>query len=250
MQNVFDDPTLTIQSMDSIRCAAKRWRADFYELNTIQFPKSPNPFFWDRLWVYQNFTKYNKVLVLDPDTIINSKAPNIFEELTDDFDFCAVRDGNPGDRFPDPVYLRDSVVKHNAMLGNTIEVFEKNIKGFSREKYWQDYFNFGVTLFYPEKIMHITEKIKSLIFENSEIYTYLNFEGGGIWFSPQNFINAILLSEDIRIKILDNNWNWIAPDIMEEFHENFFLGPMKPWIYHFTGTNGSKENLKGYDRWK
>lgn len=250
VQNVFDDPELTIQSMDSIRHAAKRWGADFYELNTVHHPKAPNPFFWDRIWEYQFFGQYEKVLVVDPDIVINVKAPNIFDELTPEYDFCAVKDGNPGDRFADPVYLRDSITKRNALVGNTIEIFEKNIEGFTFEKYWENYFNVGVTLFYPERTNQMMKRIKDLIFNNSEIYQYVNFNGGGIWFSPQNLINAVFVSENVRIKFLQNEWNWVLPDIAEEYHNGFFLGPMKPWIYHFTGTSGSKDSLKSYDRWK
>jgi hypothetical protein len=250
VQNVFENPDLTVNSIESIRNAAKRWGADFYELNTIQFPDSPNPFFWDRIWEYLNFSSYEKVLIVDPDVVINIKAPSVFEELNPDFDFCVVKDGNPGKRFENPVYLRDSIVKHNAMAGNTIEVFQKNIPGFSAEKYWDNYFNVGVNLFYPERIKSSVEKMRDLIFNNSEIYQYVNFEGGGIWFSPQNLINAIFSCDGIKIKFLGNEWNWVAPDIAEEYHENFFFGPMKPWIYHFTGTNGSKESLIEYNRWK
>lgn len=252
VQNVFDNPELTRNSIESIRHAAKRWSADFYELNTIQYPKSCNPFFWDRIWEYENFTKYEKVLVLDPDVVINIKAPNIFNELSSDYDFCAVKDGNPGDRFSNPMFLRDSIAKNNATLGNTISIFEKNISNFSAEKYWDNFFNIGVTLFYPEKINCMMDKIKELIMNNSEIYNYVNFSGGGIWFSPQNLINAVFTSENLRIKFLEDKWNWTLPDIgiPEEYNENFYLGPMKPWIYHFTGTNGAKEDLLIYDRWK
>ncbi len=250
VQNVFEDPNLTIHSIESIRNAAKRWGADFYELNTIQSPDSPNPFFWDRMWEYTEFSKYEKVLILDPDVVINIKAPNIFDQLTTEFDFCVVKDGNPGERFENPVYLRDSIVKHNAMAGNTIEIFQKNIIGFSEEEYWDNYFNVGVNLFYPERIKSAIEKMRNLVFNNMEIYKYVNFRNGGVWFSPQNLINAVFITEGVKIKFLENEWNWVLPDIAEEYNEEFFLGPMKPWIYHFTGTNGSKESLAQYNRWK
>lgn len=249
VQNVFEDQSLTKQAIESIRHAAKRWGADFYELNTIQFPKSTNPFFWDRLWEYENFTDYEKVLILDPDVVVNSKAPNIFDELTSEFDFCAVKDGNPGGRFGDRFSFRDSIVKNISTMGNSVEIFERNIDGFSFEKYWEIYFNLGVTLFRPEVVKPYIERIKREILNNSEIYDYVNFKSGGIWFASQNYINAIFSADDIRIKFLGDEWNWIAPDIVEEYTEDLFLGPMKPWIYHFTGTNNAKEALRNYERW-
>ena len=249
VQNVFNDPSITKHSIESIRHAAKRWGADFYELNTIQSPNSANPFFWDRLWEYENFTGYEKVLVLDLDVVVNSKAPNIFDELTPDFDFCAVKDGNPGGRFKGSYSFRDSIVKNISTMGNTVEIFQKNIDNFSEEEYWENYFNLGVTLFRPNVISEHIKKIKSDIFNNSEIYDYVNFKSGGIWFSSQNLINAIFTAKKIKIKFLGDEWNWLAPDISDEYHEDLFLGPMKPWVYHFTGTNNAKEALRNYERW-
>jgi len=250
VQNVFDDPNHTTQSIESIRLAAKRWNADFYELNTIQFPDSPNPFFWDRIWEYENFINYDKVVIVDPDVIINVKSPDLFEELTPDFDICLVKDGNPGGRFPDHAYFKNSISRHCAFLGDTIPIFSRNITGFSEEEYWENYFNVGVNVFYPKKIAPVMQDLKKLILNNSEIHKYLDFKNGGVWFSSQNIFNALFISKGIKIKFLGDEWNWIAPDISEEYNENLYLGPMKPWIYHFTGTNGCKDELKKYDRWK
>ena len=61
VQNVFDDLRDTEQSIKSIRYAAHRWKSNFYEITSFQFPNSPSNIFWDRLWACQNFLEYDKV---------------------------------------------------------------------------------------------------------------------------------------------------------------------------------------------
>lgn len=244
--NVFDDISKSSQSIESIRNAAHRWGANFYEITNVQFPNSPHPFMWDRLIAFEEFNHYDKILALDPDIVINSNAPSIFDELTNDFDFCAVLDGNPGGRFPNnDGFLRDSIVKTISHDENSLKIFGEIFKGFNYEKYWSHYCNLGVQLFNPKKYNPLIKEMRELVYNNKKAYELmLGFH------SLQNFANALISSSDVRIKILDNTWNWIMPDIAEEYNHDFYLGKMKPWIYHFTGTSGSKKDLLTYDRWK
>ena len=68
------------------------------------------------------------------------------------------------------------------------------------------------------------------------------------WIFIQNLISAVLSTSDLKLKTLADTWNWIAPDINLEW--DMFCGPMHANIYHFTGTDGSKETLKTYEGWK
>ena len=250
VQNAYKDITCTAQSILSIREAAHRWGANFYEITNIQFPNSPHPISRDRFWVYEEFINYEKVLVVDSDVVINSKAPNIFDELTSDFDLCGVLDGNPNGRFKDnDGLLRDSLSKRAAFIENTEDLFKRYIYNFDLQKYWDNYINHGVILFRPEKMRGLVKDFKKIILDTEEMYLYFSVKSGS-WFSDQNIFNALVSVNNIRLKILANDWNWVVPDIQEEWNEDFYLGPMRPWIYHFCGTPNSKEDLKKYDRWK
>ncbi len=248
--NVFDDISKTAQSVESIRRACHRWGANFYEVTNVQYPNAPYPFLWETLAAFEEFNHYDKILNLDHDIIINSNAPNIFEELTDEYDFCAVRDGNPGGRFPhNDGFLRDSIIKTISHDQNCFDLFHSVLKNFNYEKYWQNYFNLGVYLFNPKKYNRLIKEIKQLAFDDKRVYQM--FMGQGFpWHALQNFFNAYISSSDLKIKLIDNTWNWIMPDISEEYHDDFYLGKMKPNIYHFCGTPTSKEDLPFYDRWK
>lgn len=248
--NIFDDLSRTKQSIDSIRMASHRWGANFYELTNTQFINAPYPYLWEALNAISDCIKYDKVLVLDPDIVINSKAPNIFDELTDDYDFCAVLDGNPGGRFPnDDGLVRNSIVKNLSHNESCFQLFREIFSNFDYDKYWNNYCNMGVILFNSKKYNLLMDEMKSLILNNKNVYKLMM--GDGFPFhSFQNFFNALISSSSLRVKLMGNEWNWTMPDIINEYNHEFFLGPMKPWIYHFTGTDGSKEELQRYDRWK
>jgi lipopolysaccharide biosynthesis glycosyltransferase len=229
------------QAIESMRHAASRWNADFYEKTYFESDELPGKkYIWGKFWIFNNFENYDNVLYLDSDTIINSKAPNIFNEIDNIHDLYVVLDGNPG-RFENDFFKKDYVYNFSRK-SNSIETFFKKIKNFNEEKYFNKYFNSGVILFNVKKFkIYFNEFLKFL--NDDEIRDYL--QNGGC---DQDMLNAWFSTKDIKIKYLDNTWNWIAPDIVEEYE--MFLGSMIPNIYHFCGTNLAKERLKDYDRWK
>lgn len=242
--NAYDKFQFNSQPIESMRNAASRWGADFYEKTYFEHETLPGPrFIWAKYWCLSNFAKYDNVLYLDYDTIINERSPSIFEEIDDMNSLYAVIDGNPG-RFEDDFFKKNNVPVF-ATKRNAVEVFTKNIKNFTIEKYLENYFNTGVMLYKPKQFKPIFDEFLRFIQNNSGILEYLNNQG-----CDQDLINAWFSSNNIPVKYLDNKWNWIAPDIDIEYNENMFLGDMIPNIYHFCGTNLSKERLHTYDRWK
>jgi lipopolysaccharide biosynthesis glycosyltransferase len=247
VQNVFDDLELTEQSIKSIRYAAHRWKADFYEMCYFKHEKSPSVLFWDRMWAMKNFEKYDRVLIVDPDVIINENAPNIFELMDENDDVCVVHNINE-DRISTP-YLKevsDTVCKlHNSLL-----IFEKYIPNFSEQIYLEKYFNMGVFLYKPKRLEPIIIEMNNLIYNNEELYRYFSYIDTKDWFASQNFTSGYLTHSDLNIKFLPKEWNWLAPDIHTECNDEFYWGQMKPHIYHFTGTNLAKDRLRTYTKWR
>ena len=271
--NIRDEFEEYSESIESIRAAANRWKADVYEITNCKYPslvKNLNTlFFWNRVWIMENFISYDKVLIVDTDIIINSNAPNIFTLLTQDI--AGVLDGNPGRLVND--FFKNRYLKNIAFEGNTSSVFSC-IKNFNVDKYWDNYINMGVFLFNPKTIYNQIQHLKDWVFNNTTIWDYLYSNVG---FTEQNLFNAWLSSLDINIQILDNKWNWIAPDATgfggspvdqwdpstEElviwdqlnspapnYTNNFHVGKMYPYIYHFCGTNEAKQALKYYKKWR
>jgi len=230
------------ESIESFRNAATNWSCDFYEKKSSEDPKLPGPkIFWDKLWVLNNFKNYDNVLYLDSDCVINSKSPSIFNETDENNDLFVVMDGNPG-RFEND-YFRNIFSRNFSNKDNEHELFPKVFKKFTINDYFEKYFNSGLMLFKPKNISKYLNILNRLT-ENKEILDLFKER-----LDDQNFLNAWALEVGVKIKYLDNRWNWIAPDISEEY-ESMFLGPMIPNIYHFCGTDLSKERLKTYNRWR
>lgn len=247
VQNVFEDLSKTEQCITSIRYAAHRWDVDFYEMSYFRNENSASKIFWDRIWAMENFQNYDKVLIVDPDIIINENAPNIFNMLDDENDLCVVKNFNDG-RQNEEFFKQISI--NAAVIHNSIEIFQRKIEKFSSEHYLDTYFNMGVFLFKPSKLNPEIQKLKNLIFTDEEIHEYCSYKNKGDWYHSQNLTSAFLTCSNLKIKFLPKEWNWLAPDIYTECNDNFFWGPMKPFIYHFTGTNLAKERMINYTKWR
>jgi lipopolysaccharide biosynthesis glycosyltransferase len=239
--NVFDDFYFNANAIESIRHACKRWGANFFELKKFMHVSNHihNGVTSNRLWMMKYFTDFDRVLILDPDIIINSNASNIFDELGS-YDFAAVHNANP---------TRMSTYSHlkpvtDFLSGVGVDVLERYIPRFNKQKYYDVYFNGGVYLFNPKKLAPVTDQILYLANTNVEINKILHEE----WIFIQNLISGVLSISNLNIKTLDDTWNWIAPDINLEW--DLFCGPMHANVYHFTGTDVSKDSMKSYTRWK
>ena len=108
--NAYPHFTKNENSIESIRAAAKRWGADFVEINNL-IENGENIFrklFFTRCRTLLKLSNYTRVLMIDNDIIVNSKTPNIFDEL-EDYELAGVLDGNPS-RFPEN-YIKETIVR-------------------------------------------------------------------------------------------------------------------------------------------
>jgi lipopolysaccharide biosynthesis glycosyltransferase len=240
--------------IDSIKHAANRWKADYIEIGSVKYPEyNPNILrdsgswngftgtkMWQLIWIMENYTQYKKILILDTDIIINSKAPNLFSLMANE-DIAAVLDGNPNRL--DNVFYNNSV---NILsdINNCIEHF-KHLYNFDEKKYKKNYINTGVLLINMETMCYKIKDLKEQILSKKEIFSYIEKHDSPI---DQNLFSAWVSCSNLNLRILSNEWNWIAPDSYQEYDE--YLGPMSKMIYHFTGTNLAKERSESYDRWK
>lgn len=266
--NAYPNPEENKNSIESIRTIAKKWNSDFIEINHLE-NKGHNissKLFFTRFKVIEKFSTYGKILILDSDTIVNNHSPNIFNEL-EDFELAGVLDGNPS-RFNND-WVKETIVK-NIINNFNFECIPNTLQ-FDPNKYSQRYLNNGVIVCSPLKIKDKLTSFLSIIEQNSEILDVLESNLG-----DQNLSN-VFFSHYLNIKILNDKWNWIMPDIAgkngwvldhfdpntgelidwestsdypPDWADNVFRGHMHPYIYHFCGTDNAKEICKTYDRWR
>lgn len=242
--NAYPEFKYNSQAIESIRSACNRWGVTFIEKTKNDYKNLNNFLIPNKVfWLFENLNNFDKVLFLDADMVINENCESPFPYL-DGFDICVVKDKQEGrscELFFDKV-REEHILNSN----NSIEIFERNIENFKKNTYIEGYFNSGFMLFRPKWFSFVYYFYKKIIYYNEDLYNYMS-----TFWAEQNLINAVVLSKkDIKINYLPTTWNYIAPDILDEYHTHYLKDRMIPKIYHFCGTDSSKQSLITYKSWR
>lgn len=170
---------------------------------------------WNKELVYEYAKGYDKVGIVDADTMIRWDAPNIFETFNQEF--CMVRD----DTNLDWIY-------------RSVENYSKYFPGMDLNI--DEYGNAGV-LFFHTKFLNVCEEVFKLYKDNQKELDNWN-KGGG---REQTIFNFMLKKLSIPVRYLSPKWNLISMHKRELFKYNFQMNDNIPhfikygYIWHFTG---------------
>jgi hypothetical protein len=169
---------------------------------------------WNKELVYEYAQGYEKIALVDADTMIKWNAPNFFDLFEEDF--CMVHDDSNWS------WVYKSMQNYS--------------KFFNTSMTMDDYGNAGV-LFFHKKYLDICEKVFKLYSDNKQELDDWN-KGGG---REQTIFNYMLKENNVSPKWLSSKWNLISMHKRELFKHNFQLGDNIPhfikhgYIWHFTG---------------
>ena len=160
--------------------------------------------------------KYEKIGIIDSDTMIKWDAPNLFDLFDDDY--CGVIDSS------NYRWIHDSAKVYGKFFPNiTIDY---------------DYYINGGVLMFSKKYLDISNQLLDFYLSNKQELDNWN-KGGG---KEQTLLNYHLIKNNIRPKILDPSWNLLAIHKKEMFRHNWQLNeddtPLFVKygnIWHFTG---------------
>lgn len=183
---------------------------------------------WMKEYIYQYGKKYDKIGVVDCDTIISPNAPNIFDQI-DPEKFYGVND------LCDLNWLFSSIQSRQKWFPNVeMDIFK--------------YLNAGV-LFFGNRYLEIFKELLFFYFDHKEEIDNWS-QGGGI---EQTLLNFHLQKNKVDIELLDPAWNLLSIHRKNMFIGNWQLHPefkgqvfkdqpeswpyfMKyAYIWHFTG---------------
>mgnify|MGYP005990052467 FL=1 len=172
---------------------------------------------WNKLDVYEKGKDYEKIAIVDSDTMVHWDAPNIFEEIGSGV-YGIQDDANLR-------WLNDSVSNYG---GEFFPNFKINL---------DKYINAGV-VYLDNKSLSVYEKLKDFYFQNREKLDAWN-KGGG---REQTLFNFLLQENNYDINLLSPQWNMFAMHKKEMFSHNWQDGNDKTpffikysWVWHFTG---------------
>lgn len=179
---------------------------------------------WNKELVYSIGKSYEKIGVVDADTMIRWDAPNIFNQFEEEF--CMVKDDSNWS------WVYNSINNYKKFFPNT----ELDI---------DHYGNAGV-LFFHAKYLFICEEIFNFYLDNKKELDSWN-KGGG---REQTIFNFTLNKNKIDRTFLSPKWNLISMHKRELFRSNFQMNETIPhfvkygYIWHFTGFSiEDRENL-------
>jgi lipopolysaccharide biosynthesis glycosyltransferase len=171
---------------------------------------------WNKELIYEIGKGYDKIGIVDSDTIISPDAPNIFDLFTEE-DFCGVQD------LCDLNWLLSSIKGRQHFFPETKMSAMK-------------YFNAGV-LFFGSKHLKVFEDLLNLYLSNQKEIDEI--KGGG---KEQTLLNFVVQSSGVEVKLLTPAWNLISIHRKNMFIPNWQLKKdptpyfMKyAYIWHFTG---------------
>tara|TARA_Y100000593_G_scaffold70077_1_gene128624 strand:+ start:1486 stop:2217 length:732 start_codon:yes stop_codon:yes gene_type:complete len=172
---------------------------------------------WNKELIYKRAEGYDKIGVVDSDTIIKWDAPNIFDKVGED-DFCGVND------IASLRWLHDSV--------NAYQKFFPELKID-----YNNYINAGVLVF-SKKYLYIFEQVLNFYLQNQNELDNWN-KGGG---KEQTILNFHLVKNNIKPKLLEPSWNLLSIHRKNMFTHNWQLKEdttpyfiKYAYIWHYTG---------------
>ena len=171
---------------------------------------------WNKELIHSFGKGYDKIGVVDSDTMIKWDTPNIFETFSKD-EFCGVVDN------ANLNWIHDSVNVYKKFFDSDIDL--------------NSYFNAGV-LFFGNKYLDIFEDILNFYLKNQEELDNWQLGGG----KEQTILNYHLVKHNVKKKELTPNWNMLGMHKRGLFSYNWQLNEDKtPFfvkygnIWHFTG---------------
>lgn len=198
---------------------AKKIGARLYILDKWIVEESKMNANWHKLFVFQlldsNHMKYDRILIVDADTIIHPDAPDIFEEYTSD-KFKAVHNSGSYDWL-----LRSmEIYKKYVFNSNSIEV----------DFPFTEYFNSGVMIVSP-KHKEFFKEVLDLYMSNNELFKNVQntFHVG----TDQPVLNFMLHHNNIEYELMDYAWN-MQDMVCREILNVDLLFTEYGWIYHFN----------------
>jgi hypothetical protein len=170
---------------------------------------------WNKELIFERGQNYEKIGVVDADTMIKWDSPNIFETFNEEF--CMVKDDINLN------WVHDSISNRKKFFPN----LDLSI---------DEYGNAGV-IFFHTKYLNVFKEVFDFYQKNKLELDNWN-KGGG---TEQTIFNFILKQLHIPVTYISPKWNLLGMHKKGWFQHNFQLGDNTPHfikhgnIWHFTG---------------
>ena len=173
---------------------------------------------------FDYFDKYDKICIVDSDIFIRDSAPDIFFELTDDYDFGAVVESS----MPIHPWYRDKLLNYSRMQYGSLRLdwnpAYNDTTGFP-------FMNMGLMLMNKSFARYLKGQTAKQFIERPEFKGFVDGMGPWKWSTDQTLLNWWIRKEKMNIKNLDWKFNGLYTAntrIMQCHFVHFFLKDKLP----------------------
>lgn len=234
-KNIYDFCTASVKEY------AKRIGADYHVQRQPILMIRPDPFDTNRsnesymkyggfLPIYEKenafayFRSYDKIALIDGDIYIRETAPNIFDQIDDNYEFAGVveREMPLNDR-----YVAKITNYSRMQYGNIKNVDWKwNNKG-------AEFFNMGMMLMNKKISKYLKGQTPHQFLNRPEFKAFVDGMGPWKWSTDQTLLNTWIKQEKMNAKHLDWKWNALFKGIKDDkikeaYFVHFFLKDKLP----------------------
>lgn len=175
------------------------------------------------------FRSYDKIALIDGDIFIRDSAPNIFDQIDDNYDFAGVveREMPLNDR-----YVAKITNYSRMQYGNIRNVDWKwNKKG-------AEFFNMGMMLMNKSMGKYLNGETPAQFLRRPRFKPFIDGMGPWKWSTDQTLLNTWIKEERMRTKHLDWKWNGLYNAVPnDKLHEAHFIHFFHKTVLPMEGEN-------------
>ena len=171
---------------------------------------------------FSYWPKYDQICIVDSDIWIRPDAPNIFEELTEEYDFGGVSEAS----MPIHDWYKKKILNYSQMQYGQLKLPWK----FDRATGYP-FMNMGLMLMNKSLAKYLNGETAHQFIRRPEFKSFVDGMGPWKWSTDQTLLNYWIQKERIKTKNLDWKWNALftaVKDPKEAYFVHFFLKDKLP----------------------
>lgn len=172
------------------------------------------------------FDEYDQIAIVDADIYIRPDAPNIFDDLTSEYDFGGVieREMPITDKYAQKI-IGYSKMQYGPLHNNKLD-FKPNYLGF-------EFFNMGLMVMNKSIQKYLNGETPEQFIRRDEFKDFVDGMGSWKWSTDQTLLNTWVRKENMSLKHMDWRWNALYKGvkdskIKEAYFVHFFLKDLLP----------------------
>ena len=170
------------------------------------------------------FKRYDQIAIVDADIWIRPGSPNIFDELTPEYDFGGVVERE----MPITEQYRQKILNYSRMQYSPLRLDWKWDKQTGGE-----FFNMGMMLMNKKLENYLNGETPHQFLRRSDFKSFVDGMGPWKWSTDQTLLNYWVKKEKMNVKHLDWKWNALFKGVKDEcikdaYFVHFFLKDKLP----------------------